>query len=279
VQLWKVDGSSTFHDVTQVQVDDATGRIAVSDAEGSFVMAADGGSRTPVAPNSCGDTCPDFVFGADWLPSGNLALLYAWYDDVEPYAEHRALGSYDTGTGALTQLRELPVPADTTIEGPLLVSPDGTEVAYTTNTTRERTDVAPLTAAGQPVRLVGDGHVAWQPCPAGVCPVFHLTPKPGKPSIRHASSGDPGGRPTMTVRWAPPTNADRAAIDSWKVIVARVNSDGHVVGTAVEVVLQPAAVSRVLRGYSGGRYKFQVRAHGVMGMGPHSAWSNIVRPR
>lgn len=278
VTLWRVTSRTTLHNVTQVEVDDMTGRIAVVDDQDIWVMGADGGSPTTVAPTSCTTACPDFVYGAAWIPDGRLLVLSSWFDDVEPYAEHLELGVYDTGTQVLTRVRSLPSQGDWRSD--LMVSPDGTKVAWNVqDSPADWTAVATLAGAERPVRVAGERHAAWQPCPDGVCATFRLTPRPGKPGIGRASSGAVGGRVTMTARWVKPANAAVAGLDGWKIIVARLNSANRITNSSVEIVQRPSILAKVLRGYGRGRFKFRVRAHGERGWSAYSSWSNIVRGR
>lgn len=277
VRLWQVDGSTTLHDVTAVEVDDVSGRVVVVDQNEVWVMGANGESPSTVAPTTCTSACPDFLYGATWAPDGRLLVLSSWFDQVEPFTEHLEIGAYDPVLHTLTRLRS--VPAQGRWRSDLIVAPDGTKVAWNVqDSPTDWTAVATLTGVEQPVRLTGGWHAAWQPCPDGVCPTFRLTPRPGKPGIGRASSGAVGGRLTMTARWAMPANARVAGVSSSKIIIAKLNSANRVTNVNVDIVLSATAVSKVLRGYSG-RYKFRVRVHGEMGWSAYSAWSNIVRAR
>jgi hypothetical protein len=278
VTLWEVDGSTTFHDVTAVEVDDVTGRILVVDDRRVWVVAASGATPTEVAPTSCTSACPDFVYGATWAPDGRLLVLSSWFDAVDPYAEHLEVGTYDPTLRTLTRLRSLPSQGQW--RSGLIVSPDGAKVAWNVqDSPADWTAVASLTGSEVPVRLAGPWHVAWQPCPDGVCPTFRLTPRPGRPGIGRASSGAVGGRVTMTARWVKPANAVVARLDSWKIIIAMVNSANRVTNTNVDIVQNPNTLSKVLHGYGRSRFKFRVRVRGEMGWSAYSPWSNIVRGR
>jgi hypothetical protein len=103
--------------------------------------------------------------------------------------------------------------------------------------------------------------------------------KPGKPRIGEATPGRQGGRLTAKIRWQPPLATATPAIDGYRVIAYRRNSDGRYVKVLTSPLFDEDTRSAIFSTDRPGKYKFAVRAHNAIGNGPLSAKSNAVRPR
>jgi hypothetical protein len=103
--------------------------------------------------------------------------------------------------------------------------------------------------------------------------------KPGKTRIGDATPGKRGGKLTAKVRWLPPVGTTNPAINGYRVIAYKRNSNGKYVKVATSPVFPGGARSAVFTAGKKGKYKFAVNARNSLGFGPLSAKSNAVTPR
>lgn len=160
----------------------------------------------------------------------------------------------------------------------LLVSPDGSEVALQmlSGGVPKYSEVRSAASSALLTTVTGAVHVAWQPCPSGVCAVFVGPAKPSAPRNVTAYAGASDPEVTARVTWAAPTKAN-PAVTGYQVNVVRLSSTGAVVTS--KVYTGPATARNATFWLLKTRYKFRVRAENDLGWGPWSAYSNAVTAR
>jgi len=110
--------------------------------------------------------------------------------------------------------------------------------------------------------------------PAAQAAPITLLARPGAPSIGRVRSGKRGGRLTVSVSWAAPTDNGGAAVTAYQVEI--LNRSGHVVRTASVGAGRTSLEARLKHG---GKYAFVVTAVNSVGAGAPSAASKAVKAR
>ncbi|MCW2816588.1 MAG: Metallo-peptidase family Reprolysin-like [Nocardioides sp.] len=102
--------------------------------------------------------------------------------------------------------------------------------------------------------------------------------RPGAPVLTRATSGGPGGGPTASTWWTPPTDTGGAPVTRYRLTVYRLSLLGRVLDVLDHADVE-ASVSHALVTLAPGRYRFTVRARNAVGWGPPSARSAPVTAR
>ncbi|HEX2176541.1 MAG TPA: fibronectin type III domain-containing protein [Nocardioidaceae bacterium] len=100
---------------------------------------------------------------------------------------------------------------------------------------------------------------------------------PGRPRVRRAFSGAPGGRATARVAWRRPANNGGRRITAYRLYAFRMQ-DGSVQQRRRSRVIRPSARSASVR-LPRGQYRFKVRAFNRLGRSNLSPRTNQVRAR
>ena len=125
----------------------------------------------------------------------------------------------------------------------------------------------PLTIAVTATNASGTG-------PAAQAATITLVARPGAPTIGRARSGKRGGKLTVSVSWAAPTDNGGAAVTGYQVEILR--KSGHVVRTASVGAGRTSLMAKLKHR---GRYAFVVTAVNSVGAGTPSAASKAVNAR